>query len=376
VRARALAPVAVLALLGAARDPAPALRAAERTAIAAEARAARLEARADAEAGDARRAALRETAVAARIRAAAAAVAVAELRVADTDRQLALGGARLVRQQAPLTRLVAAVQSLARRPAAIAVIQPGSAADIVHARALLGTMLPVIAARTAAVRGELDRMRDLRAGAADAAATLARGRAGLASQHLALARLEGRNRLAGARQGGVESDRAIALGEGAREVAALMATTAAAADVRASLSTLSGPLPRPGDSPATPRFTRPPYRLPAVGRIVDGVGELSDTGVRSRGLTLATAPGARVVAPAAGRVVFARGFRGYGTVVILDHGGGWSTTLTGLDSAAVAAGGQVYAGQPIGRAAMADAPRITVELRRRGTPADLTQLIG
>jgi septal ring factor EnvC (AmiA/AmiB activator) len=42
----------------------------------------------------------------------------------------------------------------------------------------------------------------------------------------------------------------------------------------------------------------------------------------------------------------------------------------------VAVGDQVAAGQPIGRAAMAERPRIGIELRRRGVPVDLAQLLG
>ena len=372
--------LAALLLLGATQPPdqRAALRAANAAATAADARATRLEARADAEADTRRRASLREAAVAARIRAAEAAIAAASARVAITDRQLVDQRMRLVERQAPVTRLVAAVQALARRPAAIAVVQPGSTADIVHVRALLGSMLPVVRARTAAVRQELARVRELRGNAELAATALRDGRERLQAQRMALVKMEGEHRLGagGAGKPMFESDRAIALGEQARDLAGLMASTAAATEVRESLSALPGPLPRPGSEPAARRFDVPPYRLPVSGRLVSGFGELSDTGVRARGLSIAAAPGARVVAPAAGRVVFARPFRGYGTVVIIDHGGGWSSALSGLDGVDVAPGDSVAAGRSIGRAAMADAPRIGVELRRRGVAMDLAQLLG
>ncbi|WP_326523626.1 murein hydrolase activator EnvC family protein [Sphingomonas sp.] len=376
---RILIVAAALPLLGAAA-PERVARNAKAAASAAEARAARLEAQADNASDDAARARLREAAVTARIRAAEAAVAAAEAGIALTDRGLADQRARLARQQAPATRLVAAVQSLARRPAAVAVVQPGSTADIVHARALLGTLLPIVRARSEAVRRDLERTRALREEADAAAAALREGRSRLREGQLALARLEGERRL---RAGGqnralYESERAIALGEQARDLAGLMATTAAASEVRASLAGLAGPLPRPSEAAATSAagFAVPPYRLPVAGRIVEGLGELSDTGVRARGLTIAVAPAARVAAPAAGTIVFARRFREYGTVVIVDHGGGWSTALTGLDGVEVAVGDRVPQGQPVGRAAMSDAARIGVELRRRGTAMDIAQLLG
>ncbi|MFD1787310.1 murein hydrolase activator EnvC family protein [Sphingomonas floccifaciens] len=358
-------------LLGAADAPR-----ADRIAAAAAARATALERQADAEPDAERRIRLREAAITARIRAAEATIAAAQARVAETDQRLAEEARRLSVRQAPATRLVAVVQALSRRPAALTILQPGTTDDIVHARALLGTMLPIVQARTESLRRDLAETRALRARATEAATALTQANARLQSGRLALARLQGEEKLRGATGGGTESPQAIALGERARDLAGMMAATAAAADVRASLVSLAGPLPRPGGGDAAPAFTRPPYRLPVRGRIVEGLGELSDTGVRSRGLSLAVAAGAPVLAPAAGRIVFARRFRDYGTVVIVDHGGGWSSALTGLDAADLAPGDSVRMGQPIGRAAMAEAPRVTVELRRRGVAVDLAQLIG
>ena len=114
---------------------------------------------------------------------------------------------------------------------------------------------------------------------------------------------------------------------------------------------------------------------PVAGRLVIGFGELSDNGVRARGLTFAVAPAARVVAPAAGRIVFARPFRGFGTVVIIDHGQGWVTLLAGLGRLSVTREQPVAAGALIGTAGAGDPPQVTVELRRRGRPVDLTMLI-
>lgn len=371
MRARLAFAVAAVMLLGAVDAPR-----ADRIAAAAADRAAALERQADAEPDAAGRSRLRLAAIEARIRAAEAAIAASKARIALTDQRLAAEGARLAERQQPAAKLVAAVQSLSRRPAVLAVMQPGSTGDIVHVRALLGTMLPVIHARTQALRLELAQTRALRAEAAEAAAALAEANARLQSGRLMLARLQAEERGRGAGTGGTTSEQAIALGERARDLAGMMAESAAAADVRTSLANLGGPLPRPGDTSPAPAFAVPPYRLPVRGRIVEGLGELSDTGVRSRGLRFAVAAGAPVVAPAKGRIVFARRFRDYGTVVIIDHGGGWSSALTGLDAADVTPGTAVAMGEPIGRAAMAEAPRVGVELRRRGVAVDLAQLIG
>jgi septal ring factor EnvC (AmiA/AmiB activator) len=76
-------------------------------------------------------------------------------------------------------------------------------------------------------------------------------------------------------------------------------------------------------------------------------------------------PDALVVAPAAGRVAFAGPFRGYGGIVIIEHGGGWASLVTGLAGVRVAVGQTLVAGSPLGQAP-SRRPRIGLELRRDG----------
>lgn len=380
MRRLALLPLALVAAAPAPPDRRAELKAANAEAAAAEARSRALERAAAAERDEAARARAQEAAVAERIKAAEAKIVAARARITLVDGLIAEQRERLSERQAPVERLVAALQSLARRPAAVALVQPGSMSDIVHVRAVLGTMVPVVRQRTEAVRAEIARSRKLRADAALAAATLRDGHASLRSERLALVRMEGEHRLKSrdlGRSAMFESDRAIALGERARDLVDQIEESGTAAETAAALAALPGPLPRPakaGDSQAPARFAVPPYRLPAAGRVVEGLGELSSAGVRSRGLTLAVAPGAVVAAPAAGQVLFARRFRDYRTVVIIDHGNGWTSAVTGLAAVAVKRGERVAQGAPLGRAPAGDA-RISVELRRKGTPVDLAQLI-
>ena len=67
------------------------------------------------------------------------------------------------------------------------------------------------------------------------------------------------------------------------------------------------------------------YRFPVVGRLVRS--EPDDP----PGLLVAPQPGAPVIAPTRARVAYGGPFRRYGDVLILDHGSGWTTVLTGLD---------------------------------------------
>ena len=354
------------------------LAAARAASRAAAARATTLDRRAAAERDAAGRERAEEAAVAARIARAEADLDAAHARVAIVDRQLADRRATLGQQEAPVARLLAALASLARRPAVAAVVQPGSLDDLVHVRAVFGATLPVVRERTVALRGDLARTRMLQAEAAQAAKGLRDGRLALIGERRALAALQVKHQAAATSLGRsaiAESDRAIAAGEAARDIVDRMTTIG---ETDATLEQLRR-LPGPPRFDAVPTTVPPAYRLPVAGRVLTGMGEISDNGVRARGLAFAAAPGAVVVAPAAGRVVFAGGFRSFAGVVIVDHGSGWTTLLSGLGTIAAKRGETVRAGQPIGRAGPArdgEGPRVAVELRRRGRPIDITALVG
>ncbi|HEX8485224.1 murein hydrolase activator EnvC family protein [Sphingomonas sp.] len=353
---------------------------ARRAASEATIRAERLSAQAGAERDAAARAQAHERALAGRIVAAEAELNAAAARAALVEDLLTRRRANLAAAQAPAARLLAALQSLARRPPIVAIVQPGSVDDLVHVRAVLGTALPTVRARTAGLRAEIDNTRRLRTAALTAAAALRDSRAKLASARVTLAQAEAahRARAQALGRGALgESDRALAMGERARDMVDRMAETGAADATATGLARLDGPLPRPLAPGATaPPRVRGAYRLPVAGRLVTGLDEISDAGIRSRGLTFAVAAGAAVSAPAAGTIRYARPFRRYGTIVILDHGAGWTSLVTGLGTATVAAGDRVGAGTTIGRAANREDPRITVELRRRGRPVDAAALVG
>jgi septal ring factor EnvC (AmiA/AmiB activator) len=181
-----------------------------------------------------------------------------------------------------------------------------------------------------------------------------------------------------------EEDRAIGLAEQAKDIGALMDVMTEDGALRDRLASLAGPVLRPNEGetvqeaaaivdPVLP--SQIPYRLPATGQLLAGLGDVSDNGVRARGLTLAVRPLAQLIAPSPGRVVFAGPFRGYGNVLIIDHGGGWTSLIASIGTLDVSVGESVIQGSPIGRAGE-ERPTITVELRLKGEPVDISRLIG
>ncbi|MCA1660745.1 MAG: peptidoglycan DD-metalloendopeptidase family protein [Novosphingobium sp.] len=347
------------------------------------ARAGRLETAAAQASAAADRTARQTAALAARIQQSEAGLAAGEARIALLEaRRRALRG-WLAARQAPLVRLTAALQLMARRPLALSVLRPGSLRDTVHLRAVLETMLPAVQRQTAGLRGELLRARLIEGAVRGAQRAMRREQGTLAERRSTLAGLAARQRLASrAARGDAnrEADRALAIAEEARDLTALIATFEQAGALRRRLAALPGPILRPARPGAAqvrevaseaPRAVGLDYILPVAGAIVAGFGEASSSGgLRSQGITLATRPGAQVVAPAAGRIGFAGRYEGYGRIAIIEHDGGWTTLVTGLSAVTPAVGDRVVQGSPLGVAGPR-APRITIELRKDGAPIDV-----
>ena len=368
-----------------------ALQRAESDRRAADLRATTLEDQA-AQAGQAAAKASREgAALAARIQQAEAAITAAEIRAALIQDQQAALDLRLADRREPLMRLTAALQRLARRPLALSALRPGSLKDAVYLRAMLATTVPQVERRTQSLRAELDRSRELVGQARSALADLRDTEEALAERRRRLAAFETRQRLA-SRQASVaarrEEERAFALAEEARDLDALVDELDRAGALRTELAALSGPVLRPArpardtvqgasSSSRQASSTAAPqdYRMPVAGRILAGFGERVEGGLRREGLLIAPRGEAVVVAPAQGRIAFAGPYRGYGSIVIIEHGNGWTSLLTGLARVDAAVGEELIGGAPLGRASAGD-PRINLELRRAGAPVNPLRLIG
>jgi septal ring factor EnvC (AmiA/AmiB activator) len=108
---------------------------------------------------------------------------------------------------------------------------------------------------------------------------------------------------------------------------------------------------------------------PAAGGVIVSFGGSDSTGGTSKGITLETRPGAQVVAPFDGRVVFAGPFKGYGRILIIGHGDGYHSLVAGLDQIDSSVGQWLVAGEPIGTMPTGEAkPRLYLELRHDGQP--------
>jgi len=143
----------------------------------------------------------------------------------------------------------------------------------------------------------------------------------------------------------------------------------------------------PSASPPAPTVTPVPpagsfaarkgkLTFPAVGRLIARYGEVDSLGLTAKGITLRTRPDAPVVAVHDGKVIYAGPFRGYGRIIIIEHGHGFLTLLAGLERIDVHAGQGVLAGEPVGTMqgpiGIDDtrSRQLYIELRRDGAPVD------
>jgi murein hydrolase activator len=117
--------------------------------------------------------------------------------------------------------------------------------------------------------------------------------------------------------------------------------------------------------------------LPAPGPITVAFGRVVNprfnTVTVQNGVDVGAPPGSPVRAIAPGRVVHAGWFKGYGNLVIVDHGEGYHTLVAHLASMRTAMGEEVAAGAilgTVGDSGSLKGPYLYFELRERGRPVD------
>ena len=113
---------------------------------------------------------------------------------------------------------------------------------------------------------------------------------------------------------------------------------------------------------------------PLRGDLIGRFGQLrEDSGIKRQGLLLRAAVGNPVVAVHGGRVVFADWLRGFGLLLILDHGGGYMTLYGHADQLTKKLDDAVEAGEVVAHAGQSGglaSGGLYFELRAKGEPQD------
>jgi murein hydrolase activator len=374
MRARALAALLLWAAPALAQDRGEQLRQIEKQLETERERADAIARQAQSEAAELARlqALTREAAAAAMEREAQA--SDLEARIAELDDERAMRTARIDARQHEIAGLAGALQRLARQPPEALALEPGTPLDAARTGNLVASLVAHLGREAKLLKTELDALAAARAGAVRARGDLAgalaqlaverdRLDAALAQRAPAVARLQDEGRAAAvrlARLGREAADLRELLGRLERPPAAVAAVPPRSrAGAPASV--------RPGDLDALSG-----YLWPARGRIVESWGQSLAGGQSARGLLIEPREAASVIAPHDGTVAFAGPFRGYGQILILEHGGGYHSILAQLSRIDAVVGQNVTAGEPVGRAGNDErgAPTLYLELRRHGQPVD------
>lgn len=122
-------------------------------------------------------------------------------------------------------------------------------------------------------------------------------------------------------------------------------------------------------------FTQTKGKLswPLKGKVRNAFGSPRSGSLRWEGWMVAASSGAPVQAVHHGRVVFAEYLRGFGLLIIIDHGEDYMTLYAHNQELLKDTGDWVRAGETIARAGNTgglDAPALYFEIRRKGKPAD------
>lgn len=330
-----------------------------------------------------------------------------EMRLVELDRAESAKTAGLVAGREQFDRALMALQRIARHPPEALIVQPMAASNVVRSAILLRSAVPEIERRTEALRAELADIGVIREAASQRRIELATATEGLKAERRRLDGLVGR-KSALKRQADAESraaaERMEALAGEARDLRDLLAKIEeegrrrdaerqARAEEKArreqererEKAKVAALTPATPVAPPPPAAERPPTEsgelipiskargklpFPVVGHLVGRYGQTTDAGLTRKGISIETRIGAQVVTPYDGLVVYAGQFRGYGQILILEHGEGYHTLLAGLTRIDIVPGQWLAAGEPVGVMESADRgiPVLYMELRRNGQP--------
>lgn len=117
---------------------------------------------------------------------------------------------------------------------------------------------------------------------------------------------------------------------------------------------------------------------PAAGDIVMRYGEKEKLGGTHKGISIETRRNAQIVASYDGEVAFAGPFRGYRQLLIIDHGEGYHSLITGMDTIDVNVGQSLLAGEPVANMSSKSNGNRTLyfEMRKNGAPINPSPWLG
>ncbi len=311
-----------------------------------------------------------QAAALARLRLAEAATDAAVAKISDLAHRRNLVAARLNSREADIAQLLPALYHLQANPVAT-LASMGVPTNQAQAGArLLGALACQIAFDATSADAQQTGLGRLQA-AFDA--ELPKLAAAQIAQAQAAASLDQQLSRTGQTRREAENEAAAAARQVAIDAAHAETVNAAIARIEAARERrqLADAAPHKADRAAR----APMFAIPVAGAIIRHFGDATDAGA-STSIAYQATPGARVVAPCSGRVVYAGPFRSFGVLLIVDCGHGIHAVLSGFQRLDPVVGQPVVRGMPVGVLpgwnpnAVPPRPVLVVEIRRSGRAVD------
>ncbi|MCH7555236.1 MAG: peptidoglycan DD-metalloendopeptidase family protein, partial [Proteobacteria bacterium] len=233
-----------------------------------------------------------------------------------------------------------ALMRLSRQPPQALIATPTAIDDAIRTSLLLRSTAGLLEEQANSLGAALEELNALHRRIASQRMELDGATAGLAKER---GRLEALLTRALARRRDADDQRILAAARAAR-----------LADEAETLTDLSGAVLalseggaarfRPGRPFSAARGSLP---MPARGRLIGLFGEGGGER-KNKGIIIETRDDAQVITPYDGEVVYAGPFRGYGRLLIIDHGEGYHTLLAGFSRIDSIQGQWLLAGEPVG----------------------------
>ncbi|MDA5192767.1 murein hydrolase activator EnvC family protein [Govanella unica] len=315
-----------------------------------------------------------------------------EARVFELDDKFVAQNGKLNSRRGDIALTLAALGRVSRQPPQLVLLRPNAAIDTVRSAGLLSSIMPVLRSEAEDLKQDLVLLKQLKSELEDERKKLDQSLAGLEKERedmdLLLAQRKREQRDI-EKEASSEQEKMQRFGREAKSLENLIDNIEkeiarrqkAAEDAARKLAK------RPGkgeDTKGKKAPSEPPAQfakalgnlpLPVRGDFVRGYGDPDDTGAPSKGIVISARPGAQVISPADGRVLFAGPFRDYGQILIIAHGGSYHSLLAGLTKITAAVGQAVVAGEPVGQmggdeGSTSPGARLYVELRNNGKPVN------
>jgi murein hydrolase activator len=315
-----------------------------------------------------------------------------ETRLEELEHQERIKSAKLVRRRTQLASTLAALQRLARMPAVTLIAVPQSTDKTIRSAILLRAAVPELQRDAAELGNDLRTLTALRDRIGIDKTSLAESLQYLENERKKLAALTAdkltllKSMQSAERTAAQKTARLSARAGTLKELLERLTTSPQSQSQLQSRAprlpelqpppppntpapklALSRPIPRP---PAAAPVTIARGALPAPGKVITAFGQKMPNGTLSKGISIITRPAAPVVAPVAGKVVFAGRFRGYGNLVILELSDRGHALISGMSDISAQIGDKLLVGEPLGEMTPSTnaAPKLYFELRKRGRP--------